>query len=300
MSEEQEKYIINKKLSFALIGAAGYVAPKHMKAIKEVGGELVAVLDPHDSVRILDSFFPGCHYFSEYERFERFLDKTEISYLSICSPNYLHDSHCRLGLRNCADVICEKPVTCTINNFNDLTEWQEGACLFVWPVLQLRYHPEVIRIKNWLKSDEKYHVQIDYVTHRGPWYDYSWKSNIEKSGGLATNIGIHLFDLCCMLFGKYMAVNVVYSDPHKVKGNLMMQNADVGFFLSISYDSPIRREITIKALSSGETISLELTKGFHDLHTEVYRRIIENDNPVPLSEARQAIQICEDIRNAKK
>jgi UDP-N-acetyl-2-amino-2-deoxyglucuronate dehydrogenase len=298
MSEEQAKYSTN--LKFALIGAAGYIAPKHMKAIKEVGGDLVAVLDPHDSVGILDSFFPVCHYFSEYERFERFLEDNPVDFLSVASANYVHDSHCRLGLRNGADVICEKPITCTVHNFDSIMRfYTEDACR-VWPVLQLRYHPEVTRIKNWLKPDEKYHVQIDYVTHRGPWYDFSWKGNIEKSGGLATNIGVHLFDLCSMLFGKYMAVNVVYSDPHKVKGNLMMQYADVGFFLSISYDSPIRREISIKALSTGETLSLDLTKGFHDLHTEVYRRIIENDNPVPLSEARQAIQICEDIRNAKK
>ncbi len=299
MSEEQAKYSTN--LKFALIGAAGYVAPKHMKAIKDVGGELVAVLDPHDSVGILDSFFPGCHYFSEYERFERFMEDNRCHYLSVMSPNYTHDSHSRLGLRVGSHVICEKPITCNVRNFDLLQQASyESIGCNVWPVLQLRYHPEVIRIKNWLNLNEKYHVQIDYVTHRGPWYDFSWKGNIEKSGGLATNIGVHLFDLCSMLFGKYMEVNVVYSDPHKVKGNLMMQQADIGFFLSISYDSPIRREISIKALSSGETLSLDLTKGFHDLHTEVYRRIIETDNPVPLSEARQAIQICEDIRNAKR
>jgi UDP-N-acetyl-2-amino-2-deoxyglucuronate dehydrogenase len=263
-------------------------------------------MDPHDSVGVLDSYFQNCLYFKEYERFERYLEDNTIDYLSVMSPNYVHDAHCRLGIRNGISVICEKPITCTMHNFDSLIKAVNNAKDIynfppsIWPVLQLRYHPEVTRIKNLLRPDEKYHVQIDYVTHRGPWYDFSWKGNIEKSGGLATNIGVHLFDLCSMLFGKYMAVNVVYSDPHKVKGNLMMQQADVGFFLSISYDSPIRREISIKALSSGETLSLDLTKGFHDLHTEVYRRIIENDNPVPLSEARQAIQICEDIRNAKK
>lgn len=275
--------------TFALIGAAGYIAPRHLKAIKDVGGNLVAVLDPHDSVGVLDSYFPECLYFSEMERFDRWLSKNPVDYVSICSPNYLHDCHSLMAMRNGADVICEKPLTCNEHNLDNLLEWEEKTGKKVNVVLQCRLHPEVHKANN---SDFKVpaYVFIDYQTPRGQWYSQSWKSDVSKSGGLITNIGIHLFDLCEFLFGKWQTFEIGRYESEKVIGTASYEYAEVAFGLSIEQGER-------KRIFRINQHDINLTNGFDDLHTEMYRQILDGQG-FGIEDIRAATRITEAIRNA--
>lgn len=280
-------------MRFALIGAAGYVAPRHMKAIRDVGGELVAALDPHDSVGILDSYFPNCAFFTEFERFDRFCEKEKregrpINYVSIVSPNYLHDSHCRFALRIGADAICEKPLVLRTRNLDALLEIEKETGKRVWCVSQLRCHPEAERARKSVNGFGS--VLIDYLTPRGAWYRHSWKSNIEKSGGLTTNIGFHMFDLCSSLFGGMLSCRLQHNTPETVGGSVHLERGTVDFTLSIAQGEK-RREFTI----NGE--SYRFDSGFEDLHAEVYRQVLAG-NGVGINDVKEAVSICEEVRNA--
>jgi len=284
-------------IKFALIGAAGYIAPRHMQAIKEVGGELVAALDPHDSVGILDSYFPDCLYFKEPERFDRFLSKHPVDYVSICSPNYLHDSHALMAMRNGADVICEKPLVCNERNLDNLAEWEVKTGAKVNAILQCRLHPEAIKAKERITIDKTYSCEISYQTPRGPWYDFSWKQDIEKSGGLPTNIGVHLFDLCHWFFGATHKVNWAKVSKHLAFGRVTFELGFAEWQLSIR-DGNRDRSFFIQDNTDG-CWNVNLTNGFTDLHTESYRKILAGEG-FGIEDARPAIRIVEWIRNANQ
>ncbi len=284
-------------IKFALIGAAGYVAPRHIQAIKDVGGELVAALDPHDSVGILDKYFPGCQYFREPERFDRWLSKNQVDYVSVCSPNYLHDSHCLMAMRNGADVICEKPLTCNERNLDNLLEWEEKTGKKVNVVLQCRLHPEALKAKRSLGGGF-YDVHVEYCTPRGEWYLNSWKGDVEKSGGLPTNIGIHLFDLCLWLFGEFKYFDEAGVGPQRATGGFQTQRAHVLYLLSIQrleaeYCSRMFRITSDK----GFRLDLNLTNGFTELHTELYKKTLAGEG-FGIEDIRPATRIVEAIRNA--
>ncbi len=290
---------------FALTGAAGYIAPRHFQAIRDTGNELIAALDVHDSVGIIDSYFPNTAFFSEYERFERHLEKLRrehnpIDYLSVCTPNYLHDSHIRLALRMGADAICEKPLVLNPWNLDALQEIEEETGRKVYNILQLRLHDSVLALKEKVKdSTERHNVDLKYITSRGQWYDFSWKGDISKSGGIATNIGIHFFDMLMFLFGKVKNYKLEISEPRKMKGTLELQNADVSWFLSIDYtDVPESEKEAGKRtyrsiLIDGE--EFEFSKGFTDLHTKVYRDIL-NGNGFGIEDARPSIELVQAMR----
>jgi UDP-N-acetyl-2-amino-2-deoxyglucuronate dehydrogenase len=235
---------------FALIGAGGYIAPRHMKAIKETGNVLVAALDKNDSVGIMDSYFPASDFFTEFERFDRHIDKLKrkgrnIDFLSVCSPNYLHDAHIRFGLRSGADVICEKPLVLNPWNIDALHVMQEETGKKVYNILQLRVHPKVIELKNKLlaeKKSSKYEVDLVYITSRGKWYYSSWKGDQSKSGGIATNIGVHFYDLLGWLFGEVQQNIVHIHELDRVAGYLEYERAKVKYFLSISENTlPVKK-----------------------------------------------------------
>ncbi len=294
--------------NFILIGAAGYIAPRHMQAIKATGNNLIAALDPHDSVGVLDHYFPFCNFFTEFERFDRFCDKlqrsgTRIDYLSVCSPNYLHDAHIRFGLRLGADVICEKPVVLNPWNVDALCEMEKETGQKVYPVLQLRHHPELLALKEKIadgKATKKYEVELNYITARGNWYHHSWKGNIDKSGGIATNIGLHFFDMLIWLFGNVQNLNVEVQSKDKLSGSLSLDKAEVKWFLSVdAKDLPKKiqsaNQQTWRSLTiDGEEI--EFSKGFEHLHTLSYQQVLSGKG-VRLEEAKSAIQLVHDIRN---
>jgi len=296
--------------NFALIGAAGYVAPRHMRAVRDTGNNLVATLDKNDSVGIIDSYFPNADFFTEFERFDRHLDKLKrkgkgIDYLSICSPNYLHDAHIRFGLRLGADVICEKPLVLNPWNVEALKELEKETGKEVFTILQLRLHPALIELRKKLQAEPagKIHdVKLTYITSRGKWYYTSWKGDISKSGGIATNIGIHFYDLLVWLFGPVQG-NTVHIHTHdRAAGHLDLERARVRWFLSINCDTipdPIKatgvrtyRSITV----DGEEI--EFSGGFTDLHTLSYDAIL-NGEGFGIEEAVTAIKIVHDIRNTR-
>ncbi|MFA8449898.1 MAG: Gfo/Idh/MocA family protein [Bacteroidales bacterium] len=301
-----------ESLNFALIGAAGYIAPRHMKAIKETNNILTAALDPFDSVGIIDSFFPQASFFLEPERFDRHLYKKsripeeKIDFVSICSPNYLHDAHIRLALRNQANAICEKPLVLNPWNLDGLIEIEKEYEKEIFTILQLRLHPEIIKIKDEVKkaSDkglkEKYEVDLSYITSRGKWYDISWKGNESKSGGVATNIGIHFFDMLMHIFGPVESLQMHHSSQHKAAGYIELKNARVRWILSIdSNDLPkiardnqqrTYRSITI----NGKEI--EFSGGFTDLHTQSYQKIITNKG-FRIQDAAKSIHLVHQIRN---
>lgn len=262
-----------------MIGAAGYIAPRHLKAIKDVGGELIAAIDPHDSVGILDSYFPECKFFTEFERFERFCEKEirnhSIDYVSICSPNYLHDAHCRFALRIGADAICEKPLVLKERNLDALMELEEKTHQKVYSILQLRLSERISEIRKAIEAGWK-EVIIDYWTPRGPWYKYSWKGNVGKSGGLATNIGIHLFDLIFSLFGQPID-HIGGNLDGDIMGNLLYPDDKfIHYFLSISTDHSAKRELIIHRNDDQlADDQFDLSKGFADLHTKSYQEILE-------------------------
>ena len=274
---------------YALIGVGGFIAPRHLKAIKETGGELIASLDPKDSVGILDSYFPNCEFFTEFERFDRYLSMTKIDYLVVCSPNYLHDAHIRFGLRLGADVICEKPIVIHPHNIDALKKIEKQSGHRVYSVLQLRLHKAIEELRPRINGN--HWVEIEYITPRGKWYDYSWKGDINKSGGLAMNIGVHLFDLLIHLFGKVNNVAVIENSAHRVIGGLKLEKADVEFTLSIKGEK--------KRLMYIDGKPVDFTEGFDNLHTEVYKDIL-NGGGFGLDECRPSIELVEKINDTKK
>lgn len=293
--------------NFALIGAAGYIAPRHMKAIKDTGNNLVAALDPFDSVGIIDSYFPEADFFTEFERFDRHLEKlkrngTPIDYVAICSPNYLHDSHIRFGLRMGADVICEKPIVLNPWNIEALVELEKEYPGNVYNILQLRLHPSVIELKKRIDEgpeNEVYDVDLQYYTSRGKWYHYSWKGDIDKSGGIATNIGVHFFDMLMWIFGDVIENEVHEHGNSKASGFLRLQKARVNWVLSVDYDN-IPEHIratgarTYRSLTIGEE-EFEFSGGFTELHTRSYEDVLSGGG-FRISEARKAISLVHDIR----
>ena len=302
--------------NFAIIGVGGYIAPRHLKAIKETGNRLVAALDVNDSVGILDRFFPDVPFFTEFERFDRHVEKlrrqageNKIDYVTVCSPNYLHDAHIRFALRIGANAICEKPLVLNPWNIDALQEMETETGKKVNTILQLRVHPSLIALRDSLQSiskcpqSAKHEVTLTYITSRGPWYLNSWKGNLEKAGGVATNIGIHFFDLLIWLFGSVQNNDVHYADTLKTGGCIELELARVKWFLSIDRNDlpesatecglPTFRSITV----DGKEI--EFSEGFTDLHTVVYQRTMEG-NGFGLDDARPAIALAHDIRHAKQ
>jgi UDP-N-acetyl-2-amino-2-deoxyglucuronate dehydrogenase len=273
--------------NFALIGAAGYIAPRHMKAIKETGHQLVAALDKHDNVGVLDSYFPDADFFTEFERFDRHLDKLKrkgkkIDYVSICSPNYLHDSHIRFALKHGADAICEKPLVLNPWNVDALEEIEKETGKKIYTILQLRLHPAIIALREKIKQgpkDKIYDIDLRYITSRGNWYHISWKGENAKSGGIATNIGIHFFDMLIWIFGNVKSIQVKNHKDDHAEGYLELENARVNWFLSINYDHiPDHVKKTGKRTYRSLTIEqeeLEFSEGFTDLHTLSYQNIID-------------------------
>ena len=296
--------------NFALIGAAGFIAPRHLKAIKETKNNLVAALDKFDSVGIIDSFFPNADFFVEFERFDRHIDKlrragTKVDYVSICSPNYLHDSHIRFALRNQADAICEKPLVLNPWNIDGLVEMERETGKKVYNILQLRLHQSIIDLKERIEKGPKgkiYDVDLTYITSRGNWYHTSWKGDMAKSGGVATNIGVHFFDMLAWIFGsvKENIVHVVESD--KASGYMILQKARVRWFLSIDYND-IPEEISAKGQRTFRSITVdksefEFSEGFTDLHTKTYESILSGGG-FGLLEAKNAIDTVFAIRNSQ-
>ncbi len=294
---------------FTLIGVSGYIAPRHLKAIKENNCELVAALDPSDSVGILDSFFPLCDYFSKFEIFDRHLDKLrtekniKIDFMSICSPNHFHDAHIRFALRNQSNAICEKPLVLNPWNAERLLKIEESTGKKIYNVLQLRLHKTIIELKNkieLLSANKKSDVTLTYITSRGSCYHHSWKGDASKSGGIATNIGIHFFDMLSWIFGKVQQNIVSKNDQDVSSGFLEFEKARVKWFLSTNenYLPENVKKDKIKTFRSmivnGEEV--EFSKGFTDLHTDIYRNIIEG-NGFGIKEALPSIEIASKIRS---
>ena len=287
---------------FALIGAAGYVAPRHMDAIAANGYELVAALDPHDSVGVIDRYAPEAAFFTEFERFDRHLDKLRregrgVDYVAVCSPNYLHDAHARLGLRLGADVICEKPLVLNARNARGLREAEGAYGRRVWCVLQARLHPEAERLRAFVAAREgrAHVVRIDYVTPRGRWYDYSWKSAADKSGGVATNIGIHLFDLVLANFGMPSAVEVRARTPRTCAGVLACPRGTVEFRLSVDARHLPDGHRGRRRVFEVDGEAFDLSGGFDELHRETYRRVVAGEG-FGIADALPAIELAERIR----
>ena len=298
--------------NFTLTGASGYIAPRHLKAIKETGNNLIAALDPKDSVGILDSYFDSCPFFTEFERFDRYLEKLHredkshsIDYVSICSPNYLHDAHARFAMRVGADAICEKPLVLNPWNIDALQEIEQENNQKIFTVLQLRVHPSLIALKKEIENNPtktKRKINLTYITSRGPWYLVSWKGKLDQSGGLATNIGIHFFDMLMWLFGKVQHSEVHISEPTKTGGFLELENAEIKWFLSIDKND-LPKEIVEKQQRTVRSITIdnkeiEFSSGFTDLHTIIYQNVLAG-NGFGLEEARPSIEVAHDIRNAK-
>jgi UDP-N-acetyl-2-amino-2-deoxyglucuronate dehydrogenase len=299
----------DQKYNFALVGAAGFIAPRHLKAIKETKNLLVAALDKFDSVGIMDSFFPQADFFTEFERFDRHIDKLrrtdrKVDYVSICSPNYLHDSHIRFGLRNQADVICEKPIVLNPWNIDGLVEMEKETGKKVYNVLQLRLHPAIIALKEKIAQgpkDKIYDIDLAYITSRGHWYHTSWKGDIQKSGGVATNIGVHFFDMLSWIFGSVEKSVVHLTKEDKVAGFFQLDRARVRWFLSIDYND-VPNDIKTKGQRTFRSITLdgeeiEFSEGFTDLHTKTYQEILAGKG-FGLEAARNAINTVYNIRNS--
>jgi UDP-N-acetyl-2-amino-2-deoxyglucuronate dehydrogenase len=296
--------------NFALIGAAGYIAPRHMKAIKATGNDLIAAFDPFDSVGVIDSQFPKADFFVEYERFDRHLDKvkragTSLDYVSVCSPNYLHDSHIRFGLRHGADVICEKPLVLNPWNIDALEDLQKETGQKVYNILQLRLHPSIIALKKQVAEapkDKIFDIDLTYLTSRGNWYYTSWKGDQSKSGGIASNIGVHFYDMLQWVFGP-IKKNIVHVHTHdRAGGYFEFERARVRWFLSINADT-LPDEIKAKGMTTYRSITMEgkeieFSGGFTDLHTMSYQGVLDG-NGFEVGEARNAIQIVHDIRHAE-
>ncbi|MDD3875262.1 MAG: Gfo/Idh/MocA family oxidoreductase [Bacteroidales bacterium] len=298
------------KKNFALIGAAGYIADRHMKAIKDTGNVLVTALDKNDSVGKIDNYFPEADFFTEIERFDRHIDKLKrtslsIDYMSICTPNYLHDSHIRFGLKHGADTICEKPLVLNPWNVDGLSEVENKTGKKVFNILQLRLHPSIIALRNKILNgpkDKIYNIDLTYITARGHWYFASWKAQDEKSGGIPTNIGIHFFDMLIWIFGDVQKNTVNILEPKRAAGFLELKNAKVRWYLSVDYDvipDAIKEKgkRTYRVLSI-DNESFEFSEGFTDLHTISYQKILNNEG-FGLDSARPSIELAYQIRNNK-
>ena len=294
--------------NFAMLGAAGFVAPRHMKAIHDVGGQLVAACDPYDGVGVLDRYFPSCRFFTEVERFDRHLEKqrrdpngVSVDFMSICSPNYLHDAHCRLALRLNTTPICEKPLVISPWNLDQLEQLETEYESKVKTVLQLRLHSEAQRLKSALAADKgrKRSVELIYVTRRGSWYHQSWKGTEEKSGGLIMNIGIHFFDLLLWLFGPPVGATVTARSGSRIKGRLELERADVNWLLSVDIDDLPGGHLEAgkhahRALTTGDD-RFDFSTGFDDLHTRVYRQILAGEG-YGIEDARPSIELVHRLR----
>ena len=294
--------------NFALIGVSGYIAPRHMLAIKDTGNDLIAALDPNDSVGVIDSYFPEASFFTEFERFDRHIDKikrkgTDINYISICTPNYLHDSQIRFALRSGSDAICEKPLVLNPWNIDGLKEIEEDTGRKIYTILQLRLHPSIMELRKKVKkekSNTKHEVDLTYITSRGKWYMQSWKGDTKRSGGIATNIGVHFFDMLHFIFGDLQENIVHFSSDTIAAGYLEYENARVRWFLSVDYS-----DIPDKVKKSGQRTfrsinvdgkELEFSDGFTDLHTRTYEDILSGKG-FGLEDNRTSIETVSNIRN---
>ena len=295
--------------NFAMTGVAGFVAPRHLKAIKETGNRLVAACDPHDAVGVLDRFWFNARFFTEIERFDRHLEKLHrgpeadrVQYLSICSPNYLHDAHIRMALRSGADAICEKPLVINPWNLDALQDIERETGKRVFTVLQLRLHPDLIALKKRLDADQtskSRKVSLTYITARGPWYDVSWKGREDRSGGLVTNIGIHFFDLLIWLFGKPQSTELHLRDEKRTGGWIALERAEVSWFLSAeSTDLPFEPQPGVKTTFRSITVDgreVEFSEGFADLHTRVYQEVLAGRG-FGIADSRPSIELTHRIR----
>jgi UDP-N-acetyl-2-amino-2-deoxyglucuronate dehydrogenase len=296
--------------NFAIIGAGGYIAPRHMKAIKDTGNNLIAALDKHDSVGIMDSYFPEADFFTEFERFDRHLEKlkrlgNKTDFVSVCSPNYLHDAHIRFGLRIGANVICEKPVVLNPWNIEALMEIEKETGGEVFTILQLRLHPAIIALKEKIAAgpaDKKYTVNLQYITSRGHWYHTSWKGDIEKSGGIATNIGVHFFDMLIWIFGDVKTNTVTEHTANTASGELELERANITWMLSIDANT-LPGEAKAAGKRTFRTLTIdgegfEFSDGFTELHTKSYDEILKG-NGFSIKETKAAIELVHEIRNNK-
>ena len=296
--------------NFALIGAGGYIASRHMKAVKDTGNKLIAALDKHDSVGILDSYFPEAQFFVEFERFDRHLEKLKRSgvhtdFVTVCSPNYLHDAHMRFGLRIGADVICEKPLVLNPWNIDGLAEIEKDTGKKIFTILQLRLHPAIIALRERVQKNftgKKYEIDLRYITSRGQWYHISWKGDSQKSGGIATNIGIHFFDMLIWIFGNVKSNEVVQHSRETASGKLELEKANVNWFLSIDVNTlpaDVRQagKRTFRSLTI-DNEEFEFSEGFTELHTRSYEEILKG-NGFLIEESRKSIELVHAIRNKK-
>ena len=288
---------------FGLIGASGYIAPRHMDAIKNVGGELVTILDPNDSVGVIDRYHPKATYFSEYERFDREVDRLRrmgkgLDYISIASPNYLHDAHIRFALKNGSHAICEKPLVLNPYSIGSLEELQVETGKNIYPILQLRLHQSIIDLKEKIGNKKDNKVELKYVTPRGKWYHYSWKGDEVKSGGIATNIGIHFFDMLLWIFGDIKNNYVSHHGNYNTSGYLELERANVDWSLSVD-----KRDLPHKDWKAFRTIKvngeeIDFSDGFTNLHTKTYQEILSG-NGFTLEDAKPALDLVHKIRNYK-
>jgi UDP-N-acetyl-2-amino-2-deoxyglucuronate dehydrogenase len=299
-------------VNFAIIGVGGYIAPRHLKAIKDTDSHLLLATDPHDAVGIMDRFFPDCEFYTDIEKFGSRLEslnrpssKNRIDYVSICSPNYLHESHIKMALKNGANAICEKPLVLDLHELNSLADVERDTGKKVFTVLQLRLLPQLVALKKELaatKQSRKHEVSLSYVTSRGSWYNASWKGDVTKSGGVATNIGIHFFDFLTWMFGSSQNFTVHLNEPNRMSGYLELEKANVSWFLSTKRsDLPPETVVANKQAYRLITIDgkeLEFSDGFTDLHTDVYRDVLTRGG-FGLDEARPAIELVHKIRTAQ-
>lgn len=299
--------------NFALIGAAGYVASRHMKAIKDTGNNLLAAFDPNDSVGVIDNYFPVADFFVEFERFDRHIDKIKrkgvnVDYVSICSPNYLHDAHIRWALRSGMNAVCEKPLVLNPWNLDGLGEIEKESGKRLYNILQLRVYPSLIELKNkieeeWKNRDKKYEIDLTYITSRGKWYFTAWKGDISKSGGVASNIGIHFFDMLMWIFGDVKNVEMHYSEPvKKMTGYIELEKAHVRWFVSVDAndlpDAAVQKNKRVYRSITYDGKEIEFSEGFTDLHTVVYKDITGGGG-FGLADARPSIELVYKIRNLK-
>jgi UDP-N-acetyl-2-amino-2-deoxyglucuronate dehydrogenase len=295
--------------NFVIIGAAGYIAPRHLKAIKETGNNLLAAFDIHDSVGVLDAYFPEAHFFTEFERLDRHLEKikrtgTSIDFIVVCSPNYLHDAHIRFGLRLGADVICEKPMVLNPWNVDALMQMEQETGRKIYNILQLRHHPALMALKQQVDagSDHTCQINLQYITARGNWYHYSWKGQEDKSGGLVSNIGIHFFDALYWVFGKCKQLRLDQLDEKTAYGFLELEKATINWQLSIDEAllPPAIQQAggrTFRSLVIDGT-AIDFSNGFEDLHTKSYEAILKGER-TSLAEVRDVIELIYKVRNSK-
>ncbi len=301
---------MNRK-NFAIIGVGGYIAPRHIEAIKVTNNDLIAALDKSDSVGIMDRYFPNAHFFTEFERFDRHIEKikrrdnVQLDYVSICTPNYLHDAHIRMALRRGTNAICEKPLVVNPWNIDPLVEIEKESNVKVSSILQLRLHPGIIALKKKVAEgpkDKIYDIDLTYLTSRGNWYHSSWKGDTSKSGGIATNIGVHFYDMLSWIFGKVTANKVHLLSTESASGYLEFEKARVRWFLSIDYNNipdslKVQGQRTYRSIKlDGEEI--EFSQGFTELHIKSYKAILKGEG-FGLLESKQSIEIVHDIRNAQ-